>query len=337
MFIDSATIIVRSGKGGDGAVSFRREKYIPKGGPDGGDGGDGGSVYLLAEPGTSTLHDMAGRHHWFAEDGKPGARKQQIGKSGEDLTIRLPPGTLVYDDQSGDLLADLDDPGKTICIAEGGKGGYGNERFKSATNQTPREATPGEPSVEKHLRLELKLIADVGLIGKPNAGKSTLLAAVSRARPKIAGYAFTTLEPNLGIVELDGDRRLVLADIPGLIEGAHRGAGLGTRFLRHIERTRVLLHLVEWEPADGSDPIENVKVIRRELAEHSQVLADKPELVAISKAELLGNADDQQAAVDMLEQALGVRAMVFSSASGEGLDAMLTACYRVVTELAAQR
>jgi len=333
MFIDQATIIVRSGRGGDGAVSFRREKYIPKGGPDGGDGGDGGSVYLVAEPGTDTLMDMAGRHHWFAEDGKPGAKKQQIGKGGDDLIIKLPPGTLVYDDQTGDLLADMDQPRKTICIAKGGKGGYGNERFKSATNQTPREATPGEPAVEKQLRLELKLIADVGLIGKPNAGKSTLLAAVSRARPKIAGYAFTTLEPNLGIVELDGHRRLVVADIPGLIEGAHQGAGLGMRFLRHIERTRVLLHLVEWEPDDGSDPIDNIKVIRRELAEHSQTLADKPELLAISKAELLGSAEDQQAVADMVEQATGMRPMVFSSATGQGLEEMLTACYRVVARL----
>jgi len=333
MFIDSATIMIRSGKGGDGAVSFRREKYIPKGGPDGGDGGDGGSVYLFAEPNLNTLQDMAGRHHWFAEDGKPGAKKQQIGKSGKDLIIRLPPGTLVYDDQTGDLLCDLDEPGRKICIAQGGKGGYGNERFKSATNQTPREFGPGEPAVEKTLRLELKLIADVGLIGKPNAGKSTLLAAVSRARPKIAGYAFTTLEPNLGICELDGDRRLVLADIPGLIEGAHLGAGLGMQFLRHIERTRVLLHLVEWEPDDQSDPIDNIKVIRQELAQHTETLAQKRELLAVSKAELLGDEEDQAAVADMVEQAVGVRPFVFSSATGQGLSEMLTACYHAVADV----
>jgi GTP-binding protein len=327
MLIDSATILVRSGKGGDGNVSFRREKYIPKGGPDGGDGGDGGSVILEASPNVDTLLDFSGRHHWFAQDGEPGGRKQCTGKAGEDLIVRLPPGTLVYDADTDELIDDLDHLGKQIVIAPGGKGGLGNVRFKSATNQTPREATPGEPAVERHLRLELKIIADVGLIGLPNAGKSTLLSRISKATPKIADYPFTTLEPNLGIAELSTDRRIVFADIPGLIEHAHEGHGLGTRFLRHVERTRLLVHLIDIDPSDGSDPVQNYRILRNELAAYSQTLADKPELVVLSKMDLAGGEADRAAAVELFGRALDRPVLTISSASGVGLGELLEACW----------
>ncbi len=330
MIIDSATIFVRSGKGGDGAVSFRREKYIPKGGPDGGDGGDGGSVILHASPNVDTLLDFAGRHHWHAENGEPGRGKQCSGKAGQDLVIRLPPGTLVYDDETGELLADLDELDRRIVIAEGGKGGLGNDRFKKAQNQVPQEFTPGGPAVELTLRLELKLIADVGLLGLPNAGKSTLLSSISKARPKIADYPFTTLEPNLGIAEISPDRRIVFADIPGLIEHAHKGQGLGTRFLRHVERTRLLVHLIDVDPADGSDPIENYRVIRHELSEYSPDLAAKPELVVLSKMDLVGGPEDRETAVQMYGKALGKPVLTISSASRTGLNELLEACWAVL-------
>ncbi|HEX7009146.1 MAG TPA: GTPase ObgE [Phycisphaeraceae bacterium] len=327
MFVDSAIIHVRSGKGGDGCVSFRREKYIPKGGPDGGDGGDGGSVILQASEQVQTLLDFAGKHHWHAENGQPGGPKQMHGRKGRDLTIPLPPGTLVYDHDTGELIVDLDEPGKSVVIARGGKGGWGNEHFKSPTNQAPRQATPGEPAQELTLRLELKLIADVGLVGKPNAGKSTLLSRISRATPKIADYPFTTLAPQLGIAELPGHRRLVVADIPGLIERAHQGAGLGVRFLRHIERTGLLIHLIEVEPADGTDPVENYQVVRRELAEYSAALAEKTELVALSKMDLIGGEQDRAAAVQLVEQALGRSVFPISAADGSGIAELLEACW----------
>ena len=238
MLIDRAEIYVAGGKGGDGCVSFRREKYVPQGGPDGGDGGHGGSVYAAATAGVDTLLDFTGRHHWTADNGQPGMGKDRTGRSAQDLVLELPPGTLIYDRDTGVLIKDLCEPGVRVCIAEGGKGGRGNARFARADHRVPREFEEGTPGVERWLRLELKLIADVGLVGLPNAGKSTLLSRLSRARPKIADYPFTTLQPQLGIVALSDDRRFVLADIPGLIEGAHEGAGLGDEFLRHIERTR---------------------------------------------------------------------------------------------------
>ena len=332
MFIDWATIFVRSGKGGDGRVSFRREKYIPKGGPDGGDGGKGGDVILEARAGVDTLLDLAGRHHHFAEDGEPGGGKQMHGRDGADVVVVVPPGTLVYDDVTGELIEDLKEPGQRIVVARGGRGGFGNEHFKSPTNQTPRQATPGEPGEERTLRLELKLIADVGLVGKPNAGKSTLLSRVSKARPKIADYPFTTLEPNLGIAVMPGEkgtpRRLVIADIPGLIEGASQGTGLGMRFLRHIERTRVLVHLLEADPMDGSTPLENYQVVRHELAEYSQELAEKPELVVVSKIDLV---DEQtlRERIAPLEEALGRPVLKISAATNQGLSEMLEACWRI--------
>ncbi len=328
MLVDQAIIYVKAGKGGDGMVSFRREAFEPKGGPDGGDGGDGGSVILLAKAGVDTLLDMAGRHHWNAEKGQDGRTKSRFGKAGADLVIEVPPGTLIYDDETGELLCDLDADDKRMLAAAGGKGGYGNERFKSATQQTPRHATPGEPGEQRTLRLELKLIADIGLVGKPNAGKSTLLSAISRARPKTADYPFTTLEPQLGIAELPGYRRLVVADIPGLIEGAADGAGLGHAFLRHIERTRILVHLIEVEPADGSDPIENFHAINAELKRYSPVLADKQMLVAVNKVDLLGtDRADHEAAIELLHDGIGRKMYPISAATGEGTRELFEDCW----------
>jgi len=327
MLIDTATIQVKSGRGGEGVVSWRREKYIPKGGPAGGDGGKGGDVVLMAVEGIDTLLDFTGRHHWDAPRGIDGGRKQKAGADADDLIIKLPPGTLVYDAKTGDLIIDLDTAGKSMVIAKGGKGGFGNEHFKSATNQAPTETEPGGPSEERVLRLELKLIADIGLVGKPNAGKSTLLSRVSKAHPKIADYPFTTLTPNLGIAELTGYRRIVIADLPGLIEGASQGAGLGIQFLRHVERTRLIIHLIEVEPIDGSDPIENYQVIRKELAEYSQQLADKPEVIAVSKLDLLPTEEDRKVAMQLIQEALGKPTFAISSATGQGLTELLEACW----------
>ncbi len=332
MLIDTATIFVRSGRGGGGAVSFRREKYIPKGGPDGGNGGNGGSVILVATAGVDTLLDLTGRHHHHAGNGQPGAGKQQHGKDGDDLVVKVPPGTLVCDDTTGQLLADLDASGKQIVVAKGGRGGFGNEHFKSPTNQTPRQYTPGEPAEQRTLRLELKLIADVGLVGLPNAGKSTLLSVVSRARPKIADYPFTTVEPNLGIAELAAHkgtpRRLVIADIPGLIDGAHTGHGLGTRFLRHVERTRLLVHLLEIDPPDGTDPVANYHTVRRELATYSQQLAKTPELIVLSKIDLAAGGQDHTAAVQTIEKALGKQVLPISAVTHQGTADLLEQCWR---------
>jgi len=287
VFIDEAEITVQAGNGGPGCVSFRREKYIPKGGPAGGDGGRGGDVVMVADENINTLFDFSGQHHWNAQSGEPGRGKQQYGLTGQDLIIRVPPGTLVYDHATHELVVDLSPNGAKFVIAKGGKGGFGNEHYKSPTNQAPKSAGPGEPGERRRLKLELKLIADIGIVGLPNAGKSTLLSAISDAKPKIANYPFTTLAPQLGIAALDGQRRLVFADIPGLIEGAAEGAGLGHEFLRHVERTKAIVHLVDIAPNDGSDPAENYRMIRGELAKYSLVLAEKPEIIALNKVDLL--------------------------------------------------
>lgn len=327
MFVDEAVIHVKAGDGGAGCVSFRREKYIPKGGPDGGDGGDGGDVIFAADPGENTLLDFSGKHHWKAPRGEGGMGKKMAGESGEDLVIRVPPGTLIYDKDHEGLLADLDAPHKRVVIARGGRGGRGNWHFKSSVNQTPRYAEPGTEGQERNLRLELKLIADVGLVGMPNAGKSTLLSAISAARPKIADYPFTTLEPQLGIVALGPDRRMVVADIPGLIEGAHGGAGLGVAFLRHIERTKVIVHLLDLYPLDGSDPAENYRMIRRELEAFSPALAQKAEIIAANKIDLA--VDDE--AMDRLRNEFPEKEIYpISGATHRGLDRLLESLWRMV-------
>jgi GTP-binding protein len=320
VFIDRAEIYVRAGKGGHGCVSFRREKFVPKGGPDGGDGGKGGDVVLVADDSVTTLLDFTGRHHWLAENGKPGSGANRTGRSGRDLEIRLPPGTLVHDRDTDRLLKDLNEPGMRVIIARGGRGGQGNAKFASSRRQTPRFAQPGEDSEERWLRLELKLIADVGLVGLPNAGKSTLLSRVSAARPKIADYPFTTLEPQLGIVEASGYRRFVMADIPGLIEGAHQGHGLGDEFLRHIERTRVIVHLIDVHPMPGSpSPVEAYRMIRNELRAYSEELAAKPELIVANKIDL---APDLQAVDELRAELPGLPIRGISGVTGAGLSGL---------------
>jgi GTP-binding protein len=314
MFVDEAEIVVKAGDGGNGCVSFRREKYIPKGGPDGGDGGNGGSVIFVADENKNTLLDFAGRHHWAAQRGEHGMGKKMYGKAGEDLVVPVPVGTVVFDTEKGVRLADLDEPNKRAVIARGGRGGMGNFHFRSSTNQAPRYAQPGTLGEQRRLKLELKLIADVGIAGKPNAGKSTLLSVLSAARPKIADYPFTTLEPQLGIAELDVERRIVFADIPGLIENAHAGAGLGHAFLRHIERCKLILHLVDLFPTDGSNPLDNYYVIRQELEQFSPELANKPELIVANKIDLAA-ADDPTLA--NLERALAPRPVLAISGAAK--------------------
>lgn len=318
--------MVRAGKGGDGKLSFKRAKYVPKGGPDGGDGGKGGDVILAAEEGLNTLVDFRGIYEWTAEDGEPGGSKQCTGANADDRVIRVPAGTQVINEDNGEILADIG-PGQSVVIARGGAGGYGNERFKSSTNQAPRHATPGEPGEQFALRLELKIIAEVGLVGLPNAGKSSLLKTVTRADPKIADYPFTTLSPQLGIAMVDNERRIVIADIPGLIEGAAEGAGLGHDFLRHIERTRVIVHVLDIQPPDGSTPAENYRTIRKELMDYSALLAEKPEIIALNKLDMLGGEDEWDDAVRALRAELKLDAsheiVGMSGAVGVGTDDLI--------------
>ncbi len=285
MFIDHAKIFVASGKGGNGAMSFRREKYVPNGGPDGGDGGKGGDVILMADINLSTLQDFRYKRKYRAEDGEAGGKRKCYGKSGADLTIRLPVGSYVKDAESGEVLADFTEDRQTIIIAKGGKGGLGNTHFANSVRQAPTFARAGHANEELELIIELKLLADVGLLGMPNVGKSTFLSVVSNAKPKIADYPFTTLEPNLGIVEV-GEYNFVMADIPGLIEGASEGQGLGYDFLRHVERTRLLLHLVDISGMSGRDPVNDFEVINQELSKHSTFLAERPQIVVGTKADL---------------------------------------------------
>jgi GTP-binding protein len=328
MFVDRVEIEVQGGRGGDGCVSFRREKFVPRGGPDGGDGGDGGSVLLLAEAGVNSLVNVAHRHRWKAEDGQRGGGANCHGRSAEDLVILVPPGTLVIDRTGGFVLKDLVAPGDSVLGAAGGKGGKGNTAFKSPTNRAPRQSTPGAEGEHRRLLLELKVIADVGLIGKPNAGKSTLLSRLSRARPEIADYPFTTKYPNLGIVQLDLDRSFVMADIPGLIEGAHAGAGLGHEFLRHIERSGILVHLVEPQPTDGSDPVANYKAIRQELERYDQRLAQRPEIVVVSKSELPGAVEVS----DRLKKEASGDPLLISAVTGKGLNQLVQRIAAVLAE-----
>jgi GTPase len=319
MFVDEAEIKVEAGKGGDGAVSFRREKYIPRGGPDGGDGGDGGSVILVAQEGVDSLAPLTHRTQWKAQNGQPGGSAGCHGRSSEDLLIPVPPGTMIFDAKHGHLLKDLSAAGEQVVVAKGGQGGKGNIRFKSATNRAPRESTPGEPGEARTLRLELKVIADVGLVGKPNAGKSTLLSRLSRARPEIAPYPFTTKHPNLGRVQIDYDRSFIMADVPGLIEGAHEGVGLGHEFLRHIERAGIFVHLVEPEPADGTEPLTNYRAIRAELEMYNPELGQRPEIVVVTKADLPAGRDVQH----RLAESVGGDVLLISAVTGQGLNELV--------------
>ncbi|MFH0994826.1 MAG: GTPase ObgE [Pseudomonadota bacterium] len=301
-FIDEANITVESGKGGSGCVSFRREKFIPKGGPDGGSGGRGGDIILVTSSRKRTLYDFNYKKCFKAQNGSGGEGNQRTGKDGDDLIIEIPPGTLVVNVDTGEPIKDFVNPDETFVLAKGGRGGQGNTHFKTSTHQTPRFAQPGEPAETLNIRLELKLIADVGLVGLPNAGKSTLISAISSARPKIGAYPFTTLIPNLGVVKPRwGGEAFVVADIPGLIEGAHAGAGLGIQFLRHVERTRFLVHLIDVSAIDSNDPLEGYETINHELTLYSELLSNKPQIVVLSKMDLTGAeeaADSFQKAIE---------------------------------------
>jgi GTP-binding protein len=329
MVFDEATITVRSGDGGDGAVHFRREKYVPRGGPDGGDGGRGGDVILEVNPTLNTLLGFSRKREFGAESGRPGAGRNMHGRSAPPLVIPIPPGTVVRDAEAGEVLGDLTEAGQRLVVARGGRGGRGNARFASARNQTPRVAEKGAPGEERRLRLELKLIADIGIVGVPNAGKSTFLAAVTSARPKIAAYPFTTLQPNLGVAEIDGGQTLVLADIPGLIEGAHRGVGLGFDFLRHIQRTRVLIHLLD---GGGSDPLADFSQINSELALFDENLARKPQVVALNKVDL-PEAQARWPAVRAELEKRGYEAAAISALTRVGVrDVLLSAARRLAPQ-----
>lgn len=322
--VDEAEITVTAGNGGNGCVGFRREKFIPLGGPDGGDGGDGGSVWLEASENLNTLVDFRHQKVFRAQRGENGMGQQRYGKAGDDILIRVPVGTAITNVGTDELIGDLTGHGHRLLVAKGGKGGLGNMHFKSSTNRSPRRATSGEEGEQRELMLELKLLADVGLLGFPNAGKSTLIRAVSAATPKVADYPFTTLYPNLGVVSVEPGRSFVIADIPGLIEGAAEGAGLGALFLRHIQRTRLLLHLVEIEPLDGSDAVEQVRAIERELARFDADLMQKPRWLLLNKADLLP-AEDARAEAERIVAGLGWQApwFVISGLAHEGTRAVM--------------
>jgi GTPase len=331
-FLDEAKIYIRSGDGGNGCVSFRREKFIEFGGPNGGDGGKGGDVVAQAVDGLNTLIDYRYQQHFTAANGRAGMGKDRHGANGGDVMLKVPVGTQIYEEDGVTLLADLTDVGHAVILARGGNGGFGNAHFKTSTNRAPRHANPGQPGVELTIRLRLKLIADAGIIGLPNAGKSTFLAAVSAAKPKIADYPFTTLHPQLGVVDVDG-REFVLADIPGLIEGAHEGHGLGDRFLGHVERCRVLLHLVD---GTGEDAGAAYEMVRRELSAYGHGLADKPEIVALNKADAL-RPDDIARQCARLRDATGKSVLVVSAVSGQGVPDVLRQLLAIIDETRDQK
>ena len=309
-FVDSASVVVEAGKGGAGCLSFRREKYIPHGGPDGGDGGDGGSIFLLAKEGLNTLIDFRYTRNFKAQNGQQGTSAECTGKGGDDLVLDVPIGTTVIDVETGDVLGDLTEIDQKLKVAQGGFHGLGNTRYKSSTNRAPRQTSPGKEGDVRELKLELKVLADVGLLGLPNAGKSTFIRSVSAARPKVADYPFTTLIPNLGVVGMSGDKSFVLADIPGLIEGASEGAGLGIRFLKHLTRTRLLLHLVDMMPYDGSTPEHNARVIEKELKTFSSTLSDQDRWLVLNKVDLIPE-DEVQDACQKVVTALSWEGPVF--------------------------
>ena len=325
-FVDEATIKVQAGKGGNGCLSFRREKYIPKGGPDGGDGGDGGSVFLEAVDGLNTLIDFRYTRNFKAENGQQGSGGECTGRSGDDLTLKVPIGTTVIDEQSGDVLGDLTELGQTLKVAQGGYHGLGNTRYKSSTNRAPRQTSPGKEGEARELKLELKVLADVGLLGLPNAGKSTFIRSVSAARPKVADYPFTTLVPNLGVVGLSADKSFVIADIPGLIEGASDGAGLGIRFLKHLTRTRLLLHLVDMMPYDGATADENAQIIENELQTFSPTMFAGDRWLVLNKLDLLPHEERDKRCQSVVDQ-LNWQGPVFkiSGLAGDGTKALCAA------------
>jgi GTPase len=326
-FLDEAKVYIRSGDGGNGCVSFRREKFIEFGGPNGGDGGNGGDVVAVAVDGLNTLIDYRYQQHFVAKNGRAGMGKDRHGANGGDAVLKVPVGTQIYEADGETLLADLTERGQRVVLARGGNGGFGNAHFKTSTNRAPRHANPGQPGEERTIRLRLKLIADAGIIGLPNAGKSTFLAAVSAAKPKIADYPFTTLHPQLGVVDVDG-REFVLADIPGLIEGAHEGTGLGDRFLGHIERCRVLLHMVD---GTGDDAGDAYKIVREELVAYGEGLAEKPEIVALNKADALSaDALNQQRA--RLKRAAKKTPLVISAVSKQGVTEVVRALLKIIDE-----
>lgn len=329
IFVDEALIKVDAGNGGHGCLSFRREKFIPRGGPDGGDGGDGGCVYLKANPELNTLADFRYQRHYKAENGQPGMGANCTGKQGLDLYIQVPVGTLAYDVDSGELLADIRHPNDVVMIAQGGFHGLGNTRYKSSVNRAPRQTTSGSPGESRHLRLELRVLADVGLLGLPNAGKSTLIRSVSSAKPKVADYPFTTLYPNLGVVSVGIHQSFVMADIPGLIEGASQGAGLGYRFLKHLSRTCILLHLVDIAPIDGSDPAESAKMILRELEAYNPELLEKPRWLILNKIDMIPDEAERQSRIQSILDELAWKAPYFciSAIRHEGTQAL---CYALM-------
>jgi GTP-binding protein len=320
-FVDEAKISVEAGKGGNGACSFLRLKFMPFGGPDGGDGGDGGSVFLRADESINTLVDYRYIHTYKAENGENGSGSNCTGKSGGDLFLRVPVGTMIYDDETDELIADLAEPGEQACVAQGGRHGVGNARFKSSVNRAPRRTIPGQLGEKRHLRLELKVLADVGLVGLPNAGKSTLISAMSAARPKVADYPFTTLYPYLGVVRVSRFRSFVIADLPGLIEGAAEGAGLGIRFLKHVARTRLLFHVVDLAPIDGSDPVDNIRAIELELEKFDPELLQKERWLVLNKADLLPSGEEENAVKSIIER-LNWQGKVFviSGLAHQGLE-----------------
>ena len=322
MFVDEIDVFVKGGDGGAGCISFRREKFVPRGGPDGGDGGDGGSILLEADPAITTLLDFHYQRHYTAERGQHGKGSNKHGASGEDTILRVPLGTVVSDRDTGERLGDLTTSGERVLVARGARGGRGNARFVSSTNRAPRRADLGRAGAERWMHLELKLLADVGVVGFPNAGKSTLVSRLSAAKPKIADYPFTTLQPTLGIVRVDDHRSFVIADLPGLIEGAAEGKGLGHRFLRHTERTRVLVHLVDLDPSGGRDPVEDWRVIQGELAAYSKDLAAHPQIVVGSKAELPGT-EARRGQLEGFCTGQGLPFHAISSVTGLGLDGLV--------------
>ena len=332
MFVDRARIYIKAGDGGDGAISFHREKYISKGGPDGGDGGKGGDVIFVVDEGLRTLQDFRYKTRYRAEDGQNGGSSNCSGRSGEDLIIKVPPGTLVKDEQTGRILADLVKPGKKVVIAKGGKGGAGNQHFATPRRQVPSFAKPGEPGEELWVILELKLLADVGLIGFPNVGKSTFLSMVTAAQPKIANYHFTTINPNLGVVNIDAENAFVMADIPGLIEGAHQGVGLGHEFLKHIERTKLLIHVVDISGSEGRDPVQDFEVINEELKKYNPVLCERPQIIAANKMDVTGAEENLEKFRKVIEPR-GYKIFPVSAASNKGLKELIYYAAQKLKEL----